>query len=103
LSYRLHALKGVTPVSWTALKAQFGTGFDSIHHFRTSFRDNLRLAMAVYRDANLEVTERGVDLYPSRPPVAPRLVASGRVLSPVRPKAAIHADLIVSLHSQKRR
>jgi hypothetical protein len=103
LSYRLHALKGVTPVSWTALKAQFGTGFDSIHHFRTSFRDNLRLAMAVYRDANLEVTERGVDLYPSRPPVAPRLVTGGRVLSPVRPKAAIHADLIVSLHSQKRR
>jgi Plasmid encoded RepA protein len=86
LSYRLHALKGVTPVSWTALKQQFGAGFDSIHHFRTTFRENLRLALAVYRDAHVDVTERGVDLRPSRPPVAPRLVASGKVPTTMRAK-----------------
>lgn len=84
LSYRLHALKGVTPVSWTALKGQFGVGFDSIHHFRTTFKENLRLALAVYRDARLEVTERGVDLYPSKPPIPPRLIGSGKV--PTLPK-----------------
>jgi hypothetical protein len=84
LSYRLHALKGVTPVSWTALKGQFGAGFDSIHHFRTTFRENIRLALAVYRDAQVEVTERGVDLRPSKPPVAPRLIASGKVPAPTR-------------------
>jgi len=70
LSYRLHALKGVTPVSWTALMGQFGGGFASIRNFRTTFLDNLRLALAVYRDANVEVTERGVDLHPSRPAIA---------------------------------
>lgn len=79
LSYRLHALKGTTPVSWTALKGQFGVGFDSMRHFRQTFVENLRLALAVYRDARVDLTARGVDLYPSRPPVAPRLIFAGRV------------------------
>jgi hypothetical protein len=56
-----------------------GVGFDSIHHFRTTFKENLRLALAVYRDARLEVTERGVDLHQSRPPVSPKVIASGKV------------------------
>jgi hypothetical protein len=75
LAYRLHVLKGPTPVSWTALKGQFGAGFDSMRHFRPTFLDNLRLTLAVYRESKVEVTERGVDLFPSRPPVAPRMVA----------------------------
>jgi hypothetical protein len=79
LSYRLHALKGTTPVSWTALKGQFGGGFDSMRHFRQTFVENLRLALAVYRDAKVDLTDRGLDLYPSKPPIPPRLVAAGRV------------------------
>jgi hypothetical protein len=79
LSYRLHALKGTTPVSWTALKGQFGGGFDSMRHFRQTFGDNLRLALAVYRDARVEMTERGVDLFPSKPPVAPKMIAAGKI------------------------
>jgi hypothetical protein len=82
LAYRLHVLKGPTPVSWTALKGQFGVGFDSIRNFRATFLENLRLALAVYRDAKVEVVERGVDLYPSRPPVAPRQIAVGKVHTP---------------------
>jgi replication initiator protein len=80
LAYRLHVLKGPTPVSWAALKGQFGAGFESMRHFRPSFIDNLKLALAVYRSARIELTERGIDLYPSKPPVAPRQVAAGRVL-----------------------
>jgi hypothetical protein len=75
LAFRLHALKAPTPVSWVALKGQFGSGFKSLHHFEAYFIDNLKLALAVYRDARIEVTERGVTLIPSRPPVAPRQVA----------------------------
>jgi hypothetical protein len=101
LSYRLHALKGVTPISWTALKGQFGSGYDSIHHFRTFFKENLRLALAVYRHARLEVTERGVDLFPSRPPVAPRMIGSSRVPTLVPPSntptLAFMTDHVVSL------
>jgi len=33
------------------------------------------MATAVYPDANVEVVDHGVILKPSRPPVAPRLVA----------------------------
>jgi hypothetical protein len=86
LSYRLHALKGVTPVSWAALKGQFGAGFDTLFHFRATFLDNLKLAMAVYREANVEVTERGLDLRNSPPPVAPRLVTIGKVPTATRAK-----------------
>jgi hypothetical protein len=72
LAYRLHVLKAPTPVSWSALKSQFGGGVDSKYVFRRRFGDNLRLALAVYRDANVDVTERGITLLPSKPPVKSR-------------------------------
>ena len=81
LSFRLHVLKAPTPVSWTLLKQQFGQGFGQPHHFRRTFSENLELALAVYRDARVEVTERGLTLYHSRPPVAPHSVAVSRDFS----------------------
>lgn len=81
LAYRLHVLKVPTAVSWTALKGQFGAGFESMRHFRPTFLDNLKLALAVYRGARVELTERGIDLHPSKPPVTPRQLAAGRVPS----------------------
>ena len=80
LAYRLHALNGPTPVSWVALKKQFGNGFNRLDNFRAKFTENLRLAMAVYPDAKVDCTGRGLTLQPSRPPVAPR-VLSARVPS----------------------
>ena len=83
LAYRLHALKKPTPVNWPALKGQFGNGFQSTRNFRPTFIDNLRLALAVYREARVDVTDLGVELYPSRPPVAPRqFAAAGKVPTP---------------------
>jgi len=72
LAYRLHVLPGTRAVSWKALKSQFGTGFSRMDHFRPTFKDNLSLAMAVYPDAAVDVTEKGLMLQPSRPPVAPK-------------------------------
>ncbi len=69
LAYRLHSLTKPTPVSWAALKAQFGTGVGRMDNFRTRFIDSLKLALAVYREAKVEVEERGLILYPSPPPV----------------------------------
>jgi hypothetical protein len=94
LAYRLHVLKGVTPVSWAALKGQFGAGFDNMFHFRPTFADNLRLALAVYRDAKVAVTERGVDLFPSRPPVSPRQVSIGKVLTFHKPESVEQTILV---------
>ena len=72
LSYRLHVLKLPTPVTWAALKAQFGAGFGKLAQFKYKFQPNLQLALAVYREAKVEVDERGLVLHPSRPPVAPK-------------------------------
>ncbi|WP_426960034.1 replication protein RepA [Muricoccus radiodurans] len=74
LAYRLHALKENRLVPWTALKGQFGTGFSKLYHFKNKFPGTLALAQAVYPDAKVEVTEKGVVLKPSRPPVAPRQI-----------------------------
>lgn len=75
LAYRLHVLPSARPVSWKALMGQFGGGYREIFHFKPRFLDNLHLACAVYREARVEIDERGLVLQPSRPPVAPRLVA----------------------------
>ena len=78
LAYRLHTLARPTPVGWAALRAQFGSGHREPHTFRRDFRKALAPAAAAYPEARVEVGEDGVILYPSRPPVGPRLVAVGR-------------------------
>jgi hypothetical protein len=75
LAYRLHVLPGDKLVSWPALKAQFGTGYRELFHFKPRFTQALALAMAVYPAANVAVLDEGVVLKPSRPPVAPKLLA----------------------------
>jgi Plasmid encoded RepA protein len=75
LAYRLHVLAKPTPLSWRALKQQFGAGFNRIDNFKTTFLSNLRLALAVYREAKVEGAQDGLILHPSPPPVAPRVVA----------------------------
>jgi hypothetical protein len=75
LAYRLHALSSDRLVTWQALKGQFGTAFKELYHFKPRFTGTLALATAVYPDARIEVTQSGVILKPSRPPVAPRLIA----------------------------
>ena len=84
LAYRLHSLEKPTPVSWTALKQQFGNGFIDIRNFRPKFVSNLNLAMAVYPAAKVDLSERGCTLFPAKPPVltlasvaqSPRLLRS---------------------------
>jgi hypothetical protein len=75
LAYRLHALHSPKMVTWKALKAQHGTSYRQLFHFKERFLGVLAMATAVYPDANVEVVDHGVLLKPSRPPVAPRLVA----------------------------
>lgn len=75
LAYRLHALNSDRLVTWPALKGQFGTAFKELYHFKPRFTSTLALATAVYPGAHVEVTQLGVILKPSRPPVAPRLAA----------------------------
>jgi hypothetical protein len=70
LAYRLHSLSTPRTVSWHALRPQFGAGFSRMDNFKGKFLENLRLAMAVYPAARVDVGEGGLVLHPSRPPVA---------------------------------
>jgi replication initiator protein len=73
LAYRLHALPGPVPVSWKALRRQFGEGYRELRFFRRDVMPNLGLALAVYPKARVNVDDRdGLILYPSPPPVAER-------------------------------
>ena len=69
LAYRLHSLLAPKPITWAALAGQFGAGIKLRKHFKQAFLENLALAQAVYRDAKVEVTETGLLLHPSPPPV----------------------------------
>ena len=71
LSYRLHSLSRSATITWAALHAQFGAGFQAMRHFRPEFKDALQLALAVYPEARVDVERRGVVLHPS-PPAVPR-------------------------------
>ena len=82
LAYRLHSLARPTIVSWQALHAQFGAATKELHHFKPRFVRDLRLATSVYPDAKVEVTTAGARLWPSPPPVLPRVGRSGLMIVP---------------------
>jgi hypothetical protein len=77
LAYRLHSLDAPRPITWKALMAQFGQSFRRDYHFRDTFLENLRLALAVYPAARVVIEDKGIVLHPSQPPVVPktRLIA----------------------------
>jgi hypothetical protein len=72
LAWRCHQLSRPTPISWPAIHAQFGAGFKAIKHFKPSFLEALDAAVAAYPEARIEISEAGITLNPSRPPI-PRL------------------------------
>jgi hypothetical protein len=77
LAYRLHVLGKPTAIRWPRLHQQFGAGFKSQRQFKPTFIGNLKLALAVYPDAGVEIEEDGLRLLPSRPPVAERQLLRG--------------------------
>jgi hypothetical protein len=78
LAWRLPALRGDTKIGWVALKAQLGGGATLMKNFKPHFRPSLLAAHSVYREANLELTDDGLILRPSPPPMPrKRLVAVG--------------------------
>jgi hypothetical protein len=70
LGYRLHSLTRPTDISWPALAAQFGSNYKNIRQFRADFILSLQEAYAAYPDAEIELTESGLRLHPSPPPIS---------------------------------
>jgi hypothetical protein len=76
LAYRLHVLGKATPITWTALYDQFGGGFQRVRAFRDTFRQNLAVALAAYPEAHVDISDAGLVLHPSEPPVPERRTGS---------------------------
>jgi Plasmid encoded RepA protein len=73
LAYRLHALNKPTPVSWISVYGQFGSGYDRLRNLKPRFLEALKIALAVYPEAQVEMNEEaGLLLIPSPPPVVER-------------------------------
>lgn len=70
LAYRLHALRNRVEIGWPSLHAQFGAGYRVLRQFRSHFLECLDIALAAYPDARVELVERGIVLWPSRPAIA---------------------------------
>ena len=78
LAYRLHVLKGPVEIGWPALKRQFGENYGHIRFFRRDAIPTLKLALAVYPEARVEIDDRrGIILHPSPPPVSERKMIAG--------------------------
>jgi hypothetical protein len=76
LAQRLHRIgKGRgAPLPWTAVAAQFGgSGYERIRKFRDNFKVALGQVQTVYRAARIDVSDQGLTLWNSPPPVAPKL------------------------------
>lgn len=78
LAQRLHRVgkgRGV-PLPWTAVAAQFGgSGYERIRKFRDNFKVALGQVKSVYRGARVDVSEKGLMLWNSPPPVPPKLMS----------------------------
>lgn len=70
LAYRLHALTKATPITWTAIHAQFGAGFKLVRQIKPTFLEALQLALAVYPEAHVDVEDQGIVLHPSLPAIS---------------------------------
>jgi hypothetical protein len=80
LAWRLHTISKPTPITWTAIHTQFGAGFDKLFHFKPRFSEALAAAVAAYPEAKVDMTELGITLHPSRPPIA-RLAAPSTAIA----------------------
>jgi hypothetical protein len=70
LAYRLFSLERETNVGWERLWRQFGVRVGLLKNFRTQFLAPLHLALSAYPSAKVRVSDRGLLLEPSPPPVA---------------------------------
>ncbi len=72
LAYRLRSLEAPVPITWAALRDQFGPGYKTVRQFKYKFAPSLRRALAAYPDAVVAIEDQGVVLYPSRAPIVKR-------------------------------
>jgi hypothetical protein len=76
LAQRLHRVPPGRPqlITWGCLYTQFGQNYNRVRKFREVFLEALHQVFTVYSEACLDLTEEGLVLKNSKPPVQKRLV-----------------------------
>lgn len=71
LAQRLHRIAPgkPQPITWKALKEQFGQGYGRMDNFKRVFRQTLTLVLGQYGGARIELDGRTLTLHHSSPPV----------------------------------
>ena len=64
-------------LTWPAVQIQFGQGYGRIRAFRAIFLKTLRTVLTQYPGAKITADGKGVTLYRSRPPIAPKAITAG--------------------------
>lgn len=71
LAHRLCRVRGHSVrLSWQNLREQFGQEYQDARNFKHAFRAALCQVLAVYPDARVSTVSGGLELRPSRPPLA---------------------------------
>jgi hypothetical protein len=61
------------PLTWATLKSQFGPDYSRMDNFKRFFRHELKQVRTQYSGARLDLTDQGLILCHSPPPVARKL------------------------------
>ena len=72
LTYRMKTLQHPTEIPWELLALQFGGEYTRLRAFKAAAIEHLRRVLAVYPQARVEETARGLKLLPSPPHVLDR-------------------------------
>lgn len=72
LAHRLHRLDQPVTLHWSLVRDQFGPNWREVRFFRRKFVATLAAVLTVYPAAQVAVTEAGLILRPSPPPILPR-------------------------------
>jgi hypothetical protein len=81
LAHRLRRIKDdkPVPISWFALKEQFGRHYRDPYKFRQDFKETLAKVKGVYKGARVELKHNGaLQLRQSAPPVSPKTIVNPR-------------------------
>jgi hypothetical protein len=80
LAQRLHRIAPGKPttIQWVTLQAQFGPDYGRARDFRRKFVQVLRAVQLVYPAARLDVTDTGLVLHHSRPPISKPVFRLGK-------------------------
>ena len=78
LTHRFSYLKEATLIPWALLQLQFGGDYGRTRDFRVKFLRQLKEVLSLYPQANVEATEGGLMLRPSKTHVTMRLIQGSK-------------------------